>query len=236
MTQRDFEYQEEIPHRASKKESASSRSNLPICCIESRFYLIAKRAMDVVLSALALVALFPLLIIVSAIVWLEEPKCSPIFVQDRVGKNEKIFKILKFRSMVANAEELLEGLMDRNEMDGPVFKIRDDPRVTRFGKFIRRTSIDELPQLINIILGDMSLVGPRPPLPREVKQYGPYEMQRLLVKPGLTCYWQARGRNKIKFEEWMKLDMKYVQHHNLWIDIKILLLTVRSLLTGKGAV
>lgn len=235
MPQRNLECQVEIPHRANEEESASSRSNFPICCTESQFYLIAKRAMDIVLSALALVVLFPFLVIVSVIIWLEEPKCSPIFVQERVGKNGKIFKLLKFRSMVTNAEELLEGLMDRNEMDGPVFKIRDDPRITRFGKFIRRTSIDELPQLINIILGDMSLVGPRPPLPREVEQYGPYEMQRLLVKPGLTCYWQARGRNEIKFKEWMKLDMKYVHHHNLWIDIKLLFLTVRSVVTGKGA-
>lgn len=134
-----------------------------------------------------------------------------------------------------DAEERLKDLQDQNEMDGPVFKIHNDPRVTRFGRFIRRTSIDELPQLINIILGDMSLVGPRPPLPCEVKQYGPYEMQRLLVKPGLTCYWQARGRNEIKFREWMRLDIKYVLNHNLWVDFKLILLTVRSVLTGKGA-
>jgi lipopolysaccharide/colanic/teichoic acid biosynthesis glycosyltransferase len=121
---------------------------------------------------------------------------GPIFVQDRVGKNGKRFRFLKFRSMVVNAEELLKELEHKNEMDGPVFKIKDDPRVTKFGKWIRKTSIDELPQLINIIKGEMSIVGPRPPLPREVEKYGPYEKQRLLVKPGLTCYWQARAEMK----------------------------------------
>ena len=134
-----------------------------------------------------------------------------------------------------DAEARLKDLEDKNEMDGPAFKIKNDPRVTRFGRFIRRTSIDELPQLINIIKGEMSIVGPRPPLPREVEKYGPYEMQRLLVKPGLTCYWQARGRNKIGFGEWMKLDMEYVHNHNLRIDIRLIFLTVRALFTGNGA-
>ena len=191
--------------------------------------------MDIVISSVAFVVLLPFLLVVAAIIFLDDPKGSPIFVQDRVGKNGIIFRFFKFRSMVVDADEQLEALMDQNEMDGPVFKIKEDPRMTRFGRFIRKTSIDELPQLINIIWGDMSLVGPRPPLPREVEQYGPYEMQRLLVKPGLTCYWQARGRNKIKFQEWMRLDMKYVHHHNLRIDIKLLFLTVRSVVTGKGA-
>ena len=237
MIQRETDWQEreEVPLVLSGRVHVPSRPKLRAYTNESRFYLIAKRAMDLLLSSLALVVLLPLLIVVAAIIFLDDPKGSPIFVQNRVGKDGKLFKFVKFRSMVVDAEERLEGLKDRNEMDGPVFKIRNDPRVTRFGRFIRRTSIDELPQLINIILGDMSFVGPRPPLPREVEQYGPYEMQRLLVKPGLTCYWQARGRNEIKFEKWMELDMKYVYNHSLWIDIKLLFLTVRSVLTGKGA-
>lgn len=137
--------------------------------------------------------------------------------------------------MIVGADEHLKKLERENEMDGPVFKIRNDPRVTRFGRFIRRTSIDELPQLINIILGNMSIVGPRPPLTREVEQYGSYEMQRLTVKPGLTCYWQVSGRNEISFRDWMRLDMKYVYHHNLWVDTKLIFLTVLAVFTGKGA-
>ncbi len=235
MTQRESEWQEEVPRVLSTRERVSSQSHLRVTPRESQLYLIAKRTMDIVLSVVALVVLLPFLLVVSVIICLDDPSGGPIFVQDRVGKNGKLFRFLKFRSMVVDAEERLHELKDLNEMDGPVFKIKQDPRVTRFGRFIRRTSIDELPQLINIIQGDMSLVGPRPPLPQEVKQYGAYEMQRLTVKPGLTCYWQARGRNEIKFEKWMELDVKYVRHHNLWIDIKLLFLTVRSVVTGKGA-
>ncbi len=202
---------------------------------DSSLYLGTKRILDVSLSTIALIILAPLMLIVAAIIFIDDPHGSPFFTQNRVGKNGKLFKMHKFRSMVVDAEALLREIEHKNEMDGPVFKIKEDPRLTRFGKWIRRTSIDELPQLINIIKGEMSIVGPRPPLPREVEQYGPYELQRLLVKPGLTCYWQARGRNEIKFDEWMALDVKYVHHHNLWIDIKLVLLTIRSVLTGKGA-
>lgn len=202
---------------------------------DSRFYLLTKRTLDIALSAIALVALSPLLLAVAAIIYIDDPYGNPIFVQNRVGKNGKEFRFFKFRSMVVDAEARLPALQDKNEMDGPVFKMRDDPRVTRVGKFIRKKSIDELPQLFNILKGDMSIVGPRPPLPREVAKYGPYEMQRLLVKPGLTCYWQARGRNTIGFDEWMRLDMRYVYHHSLWVDVRLFFLTVRAVLTGKGA-
>ncbi len=204
-------------------------------CQDSWLYLFAKRGLDITLAAVGLVVLFPLLLAVAAIIYIDDPHGSPIFVQDRVGQNGMFFRFLKFRSMVVDAEARLKEIEAKNEMDGPVFKIKHDPRVTKFGKFIRRTSIDELPQMINIIKGDMSIVGPRPPLPREVERYGAYEMQRLLVKPGLTCYWQARGRNHIGFREWMELDMQYVYHHSLWIDIKLVLLTIRSVLTGRGA-
>ena len=236
MTQRKLGWQDEdTPLIQSEWKRVSTQLEFRTYVREPLLYLLVKRAMDIVLSALALVVLMPFLIVVAVIIYIDDPHGGPIFVQDRVGKNGKVFRFLKFRSMVVDAEERLKDLQDKNEMDGPVFKIHNDPRVTHFGHFIRRTSIDELPQLINIIMGDMSIVGPRPPLPREVEKYGPYELQRLLVKPGLTCYWQAKGRNKIMFHEWMALDLKYVYHHNLWIDAKLVLLTIRSVLTGKGA-
>ena len=202
---------------------------------ESHVYLFVKRAMDIVLSLIGIFLLSPLLLAVAIAIYMDDPTGGPIFIQDRIGKDGRRFRFLKFRSMVVNAQAQLAALQSMNEMDGPVFKIKNDPRVTRVGRFIRRTSIDELPQLFNILKGDMSLVGPRPPLPNEVEQYGPYERQRLLVKPGLTCYWQARGRNEIKFQEWMELDMKYVHHHDLWVDIRLILLTARAVIMGKGA-
>ncbi len=198
-------------------------------------YLFVKRAMDIVLSLIGIFILSPLLLAVAIIIYIDDPTGSPVFIQERIGKDGKPFWFFKFRSMVVNAEAQLKALQSLNEMDGPVFKIKNDPRVTRVGRFIRRTSIDELPQLFNILKGDMSLVGPRPPLLNEVKQYGPFERQRLLVKPGLTCYWQARGRNEIKFHEWMELDMQYVYEHSLWVDLKLIWLTMRVVLTGKGA-
>jgi lipopolysaccharide/colanic/teichoic acid biosynthesis glycosyltransferase len=202
---------------------------------DSLGYLIAKRFWDLVAASLALIILFPLLLVIAAAIYIDDPHGSPIFVQERVGKGGKRFYFFKFRSMVMDAEKRLQGLLHQNEMDGPAFKIKNDPRLTKLGRIIRRASLDELPQLINIIKGEMSVVGPRPPLPREVAQYGEYEMQRLLVKPGLTCYWQARGRCEIGFQEWMEMDMKYVFHHNLWVDLKLVLLTVRAVVTGRGA-
>ena len=202
---------------------------------ESHVYMFVKRAMDIVLSLIGIFVLSPLLLAVAIAIYMDDPTGGPIFIQNRIGKDGRPFRFLKFRSMVVNAQAQLAALQSMNEMDGPVFKIKNDPRVTRIGRFIRRTSIDELPQLFNILKGDMSLVGPRPPLPNEVEQYGPYERQRLLVKPGLTCYWQARGRNEIKFQEWMELDMKYVHHHDLWVDIRLILLTAKAVITGKGA-
>lgn len=157
------------------------------------------------------------------------------FSQVRIGRNGKPFKFYKFRSMCANAEAKLDGLLEKNEMDGPVFKIKDDPRITRVGKFIRKTSIDELPQLWNILKGDMSIVGPRPALPREVEQYTEYDRQRLYVTPGLSCYWQiAPHRNDLSFEEWMALDVKYVKERSFWVDWKIIFKTFKVCLLGHG--
>ena len=172
-----------------------------------KLYLFCKRSMDIVASLLGLILLSPIFLIIAIAIKLEDPKGSIFFSQMRSGKNNKLFPMYKFRSMVSNAEELLEELKDLNEMDGPAFKIKDDPRITKVGKFIRKTSIDELPQLFNVLKGDMSLVGPRPPIPHEVAEYNNYQMQRLLVKPGLTCIWQVSGRNSIGFDEWVEIDL-----------------------------
>jgi len=194
-----------------------------------------RRSQDIFFSSLALVVLSPIMLLVALIIVIDSPGASPIFVQNRVGKDGKIFRFLKFRSMIPNAEAKLQELLDRNEMDGPVFKIKRDPRITRVGKFIRKTSIDELPQLINILRGDMSIVGPRPALPREVEQYGDYEKQRLYVTPGLTCYWQIQPhRNNLSFEEWLELDLKYIRERNFWVDWKIIFRTVGAVLGMNG--
>lgn len=198
-------------------------------------YLFLKRAMDITGSLLGLIVLSPLFLIISLLIKMEDPKGKVFFTQKRNGINGNVFNMYKFRSMVHNAEELLTELKDRNEQSGPVFKIKDDPRITKVGRFIRKTSLDELPQLINILRGEMSIVGPRPPIPTEVSQYTEYQMQRLLVKPGLTCYWQVGGRNEIGFDEWVELDIKYIEERNLWIDIKLIFKTVFVLFGDKTA-
>lgn len=202
---------------------------------EGPVYLFFKRAMDIIGSLCGIILLSPLLIIVALAIKIEDPKGSVFFSQKRCGKDNKLFPMYKFRSMVSNAEELLEELMEHNEMDGPVFKIKEDPRITRVGKFIRKTSIDELPQLFNILRGDMSIVGPRPAIPHEVAEYSDYHKQRLLVKPGLTCIWQVSGRNSIGFEEWMEMDLEYIEKRNLWMDIKLIFKTVGVLFGDEHA-
>lgn len=200
-----------------------------------RRYLRVKRFQDVVLSLLALVVLFPLLLVTAVAVVIDDPKGGPIFCQERVGKNGKKFLMYKFRSMYIDAEDHLQDLMRYNEKDRVTFKIKDDPRITRFGKFMRRTSLDELPQLINILKGDMSIVGPRPPLPREVSQYTRYDWQRLEVTPGLTCYWQIQpNRYDLSMNEWVELDIKYIRERNWWLDWWIIWKTVGTVLRGEG--
>lgn len=187
-------------------------------------YKFFKRVIDVLCSLVGLLVLSPVLIGVSILIKLESD--GPIiFSQDRIGYKGRKFKMYKFRSMVVNAEELKKKLSEQNEMSGPMFKMKNDPRVTKVGKFIRKTSIDELPQLINILKGEMSLVGPRPSLPKEVREFEPWMMERLEVKPGLTCYWQVSGRNDIDFEDWMKLDIKYVRERSFWLDMKLIFKT-----------
>ena len=202
--------------------------------MEFSLYEVIKRLIDVVCSFLGVLVLSPLFIIIAIII--KTTSKGPVFFsQKRVGKNGKEFYMYKFRSMVVNAEELKEKLAAQNEMSGPMFKMKDDPRVTRVGKFIRKTSIDELPQLWNVLKGDMSLVGPRPSLPKEVAQFEEWMYRRLEVKPGLTCYWQVSGRNNIDFEDWMKLDIKYVDERSTWIDIKLIFKTVGVLFGDKNA-
>ena len=174
-----------------------------------------------------------LITVISIII--DDPKGCPVFSQIRVGKNGKEFKMYKFRSMVVDAEDRLKELLEENEMDGPVFKIADDPRITRVGKFIRKTSIDELPQLFNILKGDMSIVGPRPALPREVEQYSVYQTQRLFITPGLTCYWQIQpNRNDISFDEWVEMDIQYIRERSFLVDWKIIFKTIIVVLTKQG--
>jgi exopolysaccharide biosynthesis polyprenyl glycosylphosphotransferase len=199
-----------------------------------RGYFIIKRIMDIVGALIGIILFGPVMIITAIAIRLDS-RGPIIFSQRRVGLYGKEFKMYKFRSMVINAEQLLDKLKDRNEMSGPVFKIKDDPRITRVGKFIRKTSIDELPQFFNVLMGEMSLVGPRPNLPKEVEKYTPYQKQKLLAKPGLTCYWQVMGRNNIDFEDWMKLDIKYIKERNLWVDIKLIFKTFFVLFGDKNA-
>jgi len=199
-----------------------------------KIYKFLKRAMDVVCSLLAIIVLSPIFILTAIAVKIEDGG-SPIFSQTRVGKDGKFFRMYKFRSMCIDAERKLKDLQEQNEMDGLAFKIEKDPRVTKTGNFIRKTSIDELPQLFNILKGDMSIVGPRPPLGIEVYQYNDYQMQRLLVKPGLTCYWQCSGRSDMSFDEWIESDIKYIQERNLLLDIQLILKTIPAVLCSKGA-
>ena len=198
-------------------------------------YRFFKRLFDIILSALGLIILAIPFLILSIIIFIDSPGASPIYTQVRVGKNGRTFKFYKFRSMIPNAEKKLDELLNKNEMEGPVFKMKDDPRITRVGRFIRRSSIDELPQLYNVFKGNMSLVGPRPPLMREVSQYTDEQMLRVSIKPGITCYWQIQPkRNSLSFDEWLALDMKYIEERSLLTDVKILFKTVGAVFGMEG--
>lgn len=198
-------------------------------------YEVCKRIFDIVMCVLALIVLSPLFLAVAIAIKLEDGG-PVIFKQDRLTKGAKVFGMYKFRSMCIGAEDMLDELMDQNEMEGPAFKIEDDPRITKIGKFIRKTSIDELPQLVNIIKGEMSIIGPRPPLVREVKEYTPYQMHRLDVKTGLSCYRECYGRSNIhNFDEWVESDLKYIRERSMWTDIKVILLTIKVVIKCEGA-
>lgn len=193
-----------------------------------------KRAVDVVGSFMLLTLLAPLFLVVAMLVRVTSP--GPIFyAQERLGTAGRPFRILKFRSMYRDADQRLGEVAALNEADGPVFKIRNDPRVTPVGKVVRKLSIDELPQLWNVLRGEMSLVGPRPPLQSEYDQYTPRQRQRLLVRPGLTCMWQVSGRSHVDFDTWVEMDLAYIRDWSLWLDVKILLRTLPAVLSGRGA-
>ena len=200
-----------------------------------RHYWVLRRAQDIVFSLLALILLAPLALLISLAIVLDSPGDGVIFRQRRVGRDGKLFWLYKFRTMCPDAEKRLNELLKLNQMDGPVFKIKGDPRITRVGRFLRKTSLDELPQLLNVLRGDMSIVGPRPALPREVELYSDYQRQRLYVTPGLSCYWQITPhRNEMSFDEWVALDLKYIQERSFWVDWKIIFLTVRAMFMKYG--
>jgi exopolysaccharide biosynthesis polyprenyl glycosylphosphotransferase len=198
-------------------------------------YLLVKRLMDIVLSLVGLILLTPLFILLAILIKLDDPNGPVLFKQVRVGKDGKEFAMYKFRSMVSNAEELFEKLKHQNEIEGLMFKMKDDPRVTRIGKWMRKLSLDELPQLYNVLKGEMSLVGPRPPLPREVSEYSAYHLQRLLVTPGCTGLWQVTGRNSVGFEEMVRLDLEYMTNRSIWLDLRIIMLTFSEMFGSENA-
>jgi len=193
-----------------------------------------KRLLDLVLGVAAFVVALP--VIAAAAIWIKLDSPGPVFHRAvRVGRGGRKFTFLKLRSMQRDAEELRGLLLHLNQASGPAFKLHDDPRVTRAGRFLRRTSLDELPQLWQVVRGDMSLVGPRPPFPEEVERYDAWMLKRLAVKPGLTCLWQIKGRSDLSFDEWMRLDLEYVDRCSLSMDAKILLLTPMAVISGRGA-
>ncbi|MBD7966488.1 sugar transferase [Paenibacillus sp. Sa2BVA9] len=194
-----------------------------------------KRITDSAGSLIGLILLIPLFLLIAVMIKLEDPKGPVFFKQLRVGRNEKTFYMFKFRSMVYNAEDMLEQLLAQNEVSGAMFKMKNDPRVTQIGRFIRKTSLDELPQLWNVLKGEMSMVGPRPALPREVEEYSLYDKQRLGVTPGCTGLWQISGRSNLGFKEMVELDLKYIQDRTYWYDIKIIFKTIRVLFGTKDA-
>ena len=202
---------------------------------EKPVYNFIKRLFDIIFSTLALVILSPIFLILSIMVKFDKSKGSVIYVSKRVGKGGKVFNFYKFRSMHADADETISTLQEINETGGPTFKMKNDPRITKIGRFLRKTSLDELPQLFNILKGDMSFIGPRPPMLREVENSPNYPMERLAVVGGLSCYWQIMGRSLIDFNGMVELDLKYIKERSLWTDLKILFLTIPAVLKGNGA-
>ncbi|WP_054949158.1 sugar transferase [Numidum massiliense] len=219
----------------ARKEDPVQQQRPVIHVADHKTYLLIKRLADILLASVGLIILSPLFLIVAICIKLEDPRGKIFFKQKRVGKNEREFYMYKFRSMLSNAEELLPSLLHKNEVSGAMFKMKNDPRVTKVGRFIRKTSIDEFPQLWNVIKGDMSLVGPRPPLPREVKEYDDYAKQRLLVTPGCTGLWQVSGRNDLGFAEMVALDLEYISKRSVRYDLKLILKTVKVLFGDKDA-
>lgn len=215
--------------------SQSESAEPEITIYENPVYLAVKRCFDIVFSLLCIIVFTIPILFVMLLIVIDSPGASPIYTQYRVGKNGRVFKFYKLRSMVPEADQMLDSLLDQNEMEGPAFKISNDPRITRVGRVIRKTCIDELPQLWNILKGDMSFVGPRPPLPREVEQYNDFQRNRLSVVPGLTCYWQIQpNRNSLTFDKWLELDLKYIEERSVKTDLMIIFKTVGAVLKMEG--
>lgn len=198
------------------------------------FYRAGKRMFDIAAALAGLVVLAPVFLIIAIAIKLEDGG-AVFYSQNRNGIYGKVFLMYKFRTMCENAEEIHKELLQYNELDGPAFKMKEDPRVTKVGKFLRRTSLDELPQLVNILKGEMSFVGPRPLPVYETEQCNAYQKQRMLIKPGLTCYWQCNGRNNIPFDEWIEMDLKYIREAGVLTDIKIIWKTFGAVINGDGA-
>lgn len=227
-----------VPHNGNVEIANVTGFDMPMLGISrtptGEVRLVGKRLLDIIVSTTAIILLSPIMLATLIAIKIDDP--GPVlFKQVRSGRNGRKFVMLKFRSMCVDAEAKKKELESLNEMGGPVFKMKNDPRITRVGRFIRKTSIDELPQLFNVFIGTMSLVGPRPPLPSEVAQYKPWQRRRLSVRPGITGLWQVSGRNNIDFEEWMQLDLKYIDSWSLWLDLKILCKTVPAVLFKSGA-
>jgi len=225
-----------MPYIDQDKVDERTRAKLE-AIIEKSYasYWRKKRLFDIFFATLILLFFLPLMIIIAIVIVIDDPRGGPFHKQIRVGRHGKEFYMYKFRTMRVNADQMIEELVKRNEMDGPVFKMKDDPRITRVGKYLRKLSLDELMQFFNVLKGDMTLVGPRPPLPREVKFYTDYQKLRLLVTPGITCTWQiSRNRNDIPFEQWVEMDIEYIQTRTYFNDIKIMLKTPIVMLTATG--
>lgn len=200
-----------------------------------KWYWIKKRTLSVIFAIIGIIIFAIPMLIITLLIWLSDREASPIYCQTRIGRHGKPFTLYKFRTMVHNAHEMKMDLHSQNEMDGPVFKIKDDPRVTKIGKFLRKTSLDELPQFFNVIKGDMVVIGPRPPLPEEVEQYTEYQKLRLIVTPGITCLWQVQPkRNDLSFSEWVDLDIHYIMHRSILMDIKIIIKTIWVMFREEG--
>jgi lipopolysaccharide/colanic/teichoic acid biosynthesis glycosyltransferase len=219
---------------ASTEVKVVHRVHVERSTMDEQQYLFIKRVLDIVLSLFGLLVLLPLFVLIIFAIVVENPRGKAIFRQRRIGKDGKPFYMYKFRSMVVDAEQKLDQLLCSNEVSGAMFKMKNDPRITRVGKFIRKTSLDELPQLWNVLRGHMSLVGPRPPLPREVQEYTPYEMARLSVIPGCTGLWQVSGRNSLGFAEMVEMDLQYIAWRSLRMDLRIIGKTMITIITKNG--
>lgn len=198
-------------------------------------YRFIKRLFDFLASLIAVVILSPVFLIIAIAIKINDPHGPVFYTQERVGKDGRRFRMFKFRSMVTNADELLEKLKEQNEIEGAMFKMKNDPRITKVGRFIRKYSLDELPQLLNVVGGSMSIVGPRPPLPYEVDQYTDYDKQRLMVKPGATGMWQVGGRNALNFDQMVALDLTYINERSIWLDLKIMFETIKVMIKPNAA-